>query len=140
METQLLMEPPATVKGSFGCELDTQLDSLTKGLKFESEMQGITTETTPDHLTIEDGNISLYAQVFVAPIREEMTNAIYNKRARCFTEYEIESGRKFLFSELARLVRAGKITIPHYHDVDGDYMRSNPDITNANNLRKLFKN
>ena len=53
-------------------------------------------------------------------------------------EYELESGRKFRFSELARLVRAGKITVPQYHDVDGDYMRSNPDTTDTNNLKETF--
>ena len=100
--------------------------------------QGVTTDSTPDHLEVKDGNVTLFAQVFVSQITENLTDARYSKIQRRFIEYELESGRKFRYSELARLMHSQRIIVPGYHDVKGEFVRSNPNNTSTDNLKELY--
>ena len=129
---------PGQVKGGLGRELDSQLDALASGLVFQSDVQGVTTDSTPDHLEVKDGNVTLFAQVFVSQITENLTDARYSKIQRRFIEYELESGRKFRYSELARLMHSQRIIVPGYHDVKGEFVRSNPNNTSTDNLKELY--
>ena len=54
-------------------------------------------------------------------------------------ELELEDGRRFRAQELARLIKAGKVIVPGFHQVGESYIRANPDDVEANNLLKQFK-
>jgi hypothetical protein len=113
---------------------------LAKGTQIEGiDVEGITLDAFPDHSRVEDGCIALYAQVLVSTITENIAVGSYSKLRRRFEVFELASGRRFRAKHLAQLVQRGKVITPDYHDVNGQYMRANPDSTEANNLLERFK-
>jgi hypothetical protein len=88
---------------------------------------------------VVEGNMVLFAQILVIPIETMMQSAEYSKSLRRFVIFELQDGRRFRAQELARLMKAGKVTVPGFHQVAGDYLRANPDDLEANNLLQQFK-
>lgn len=143
---------PGQVRRGLGDAFGKALDVLAAGLslknEFESrpddpdtqedESQLVTVDSTTDHARTIDGNVELYAQVFVLPITSGMRGATYGYWKKRFTEYELKNRRKFSAPELARLMSVGKITVPDHHQVAEKYVRSNPDKVKKNNLLEEF--
>jgi hypothetical protein len=88
---------------------------------------------------MRDGAFLFLAQVFVSPIEDDVFSAHYSDALRRFELFRLASGRKLRARELARLVRAGKLVLPGFHEVAGTYLRANPDDTRANNLLQRFR-
>ncbi len=131
---------PEAVRRGLASGLADGMAALAEGLAVEIGGQGpIDVDATTDHLAVIDGNMLFAAQIFVSVVTSPITWASYSKIARRFLYYGLEDGRKFLHSELARLVAKGKVVCPGYHDVKGQYMRSNPDTTIRNNLGERFE-
>lgn len=130
---------PSLIQGGLASALGPELQKLAEGLTVETELETITLESTPDTLMVRSGCFLFAAQVFVSQIVEEIFLGYYSNKVRRFVLFRMNSGRKFRASELARLVGHGKIVTPGFHDVDGRYMRANPDDENANNLLHQFK-
>ncbi len=131
---------PATVRRGLASGLADGMSALAAGLAVDLDGSGpIDVDSTTDHLAVIDGNMLFAAQVFVSVVESPIVNASYSKLQRRFVEYELADGRKFLYSELARLCAKGKVVCPGFHDVEGKYMRSNPDSTTANNLGDQFE-
>ena len=131
---------PDAVRRGLASGLAAGMSALAAGLGVEFGGEGpIDVDSTTDHLTIVDGNMLLAAQIFVSVVESPITWASYSKIAQRFLQYQLADGRRFRYSELARLCAKGKIVCPGYHHVKGQYMRSNPDKTTGNNLGKRFE-
>lgn len=72
-------------------------------------------------------------------MRARLRSAEYSKGLRRFAIFQLDDRRKFRAQELARLMKAGKIAVSGFHDVGGDYVRSDNDDSLANNLLQSFK-
>jgi hypothetical protein len=92
----------------------------------------------PDYIQLAEGAITCYIQVIINPIHEKIVRADYFKLRKRFDRFYLESGRAFMYNDLARFMNSGLIVCPGFHDVDGRYVRSNPDNTEGNNLLSLF--
>jgi hypothetical protein len=128
----LLRDGIATVLGA-------KLAALAQSLDDDTDLGELRIDSTPDSLVVVDGNMVLFAQVFVVPIEARMRTAEYSKRLGRFSIFELDDGRRFRAQELARLMQAGKVTVPGFHQVAGNYLRANPDDLDANNLLRKFK-
>jgi hypothetical protein len=131
---------PVQVRSGLAGSLANQLIALASGLAIDAEVESIELASTPDSSRIENGHMLLFGQAFVSTLTETISDAFYSGRLERFVQYVLESGRLFRASELARLVEAGKIVTPGFHDVAGSYMRANPDNTRGNNLEEMFGN
>jgi hypothetical protein len=131
-------EAPDTLRGGLATALAVGMAALATGLALQLEEGEVSIDSTTDHLDIVDGNMLFFAQVFVSILVSPIRKADYSKLLRRFVQYGLADGRFFRYSELARLVAKGKIICPGYHDVKGEYMRSNPDQTSTNNLLEVF--
>jgi hypothetical protein len=131
-------EAPAVVREGLGTALGAQLAKLTEGLTIKTSVGEVTLDGTPDHSLVVNGHFLLFAQIFVSPITDTIVHGIYHRYSRRFTFFRLESGRQFRATELARLVNIGKIITPGFHDVEGRYMRANPDNETGNNLLEMF--
>ena len=118
--------------------LAAALQRLADGLRLETELGEVRGLATPDRLQIREGAFLFLAQVFVSPVEDDVFHGLWSPELRRFELFRLVSGRKFKASELARLVGAGKVVLPHHHDVNGRYIRANPDRTRDNNLLRLF--
>jgi hypothetical protein len=81
----------------------------------------------------------LFAQVIISSMMARMRSAEYSHKLRRFVIFELDDRRKFRAQELARLMKAGKISVSGFHHVNGKYVRSDHDNSAANNLLKVFK-
>ncbi len=129
---------PVEVRSGLAGSLANQLAALAAGLSVEAEVGAVELDATPDSSRIENGHMLFFAQTFVSTLTETITDALYSGRLERFVQYVLESGRLFRAPELARLVHAGKIVTPGFHDVDGRFMRANPDNQFGNNLEAMF--
>lgn len=128
-----------TVRDSLATALGAQLGLLAESLDDDTDVGELRIDATPDSLQVVDGNMIFLAQILVVPIEMGMFSAEYSKELRRFVIFQLNDGRRFRAQELARLMRAGKVTVPGFHEVAENYLRANPDDLDANNLLEQFK-
>jgi hypothetical protein len=133
-----IADAPDQVRSGLADRFASSLVALTTGLTMDAAVGDVTLEATPDHSRIENGHFMFFAQTFVSTLTEPITNAYFSKARRRFVQYELESGRLFKASELARLVAIGKIVTPGFHEVGRRFMRADPDPALSNNLEERF--
>jgi hypothetical protein len=134
-----LDDAPNLIRDSLGTALGAQLSILAQSLDDDTAVGALRIDATPDSLVVVQGNMVLFAQVLVVPLMMRMASAEYSKKLRRFAIFELLDGRRFRAQELARLMKAGKVSVPGFHHVNGDYVRANPDDAEANNLLQRFK-
>lgn len=130
---------PNAVRDSIASALGAELSVLADSLDDDTTVPPLKVDATPDSLAVVDGNFLLFAQLLVVPIQEMMRNGEYARHLKRFGTFELADGRRFRAQELARLMRVGKITVPGFHEVDGNYVRADHDNETANNLLEMFK-
>lgn len=130
---------PNVLRESLAASLGAQLSLLAQSLDDSTPAGELTVDGTPDSLVVVDGNIVLFAHVLVVGMQARMRSAEYSKKLRRFAIFQLDDLRKFRAQELARLMKAGKIAVSGFHDVDGDYLRSNHDNSLANNLLQSYE-
>lgn len=130
---------PNFLRHSLAAALGAQLSLLAATLDDDTQVGQLRIDSTPDSVKIIQGNMVFFAQIFVVPMALRLNSAEYSKKLRRFVVFELEDGRRFRAQELARLMAAGKITIPGFHQVNSNYVRANPDDLEANNLLRTFK-
>ena len=130
---------PNTLRDSLATSLGASLAKLSDALDDDTDVGELRIDATPDALVIAEGNMVFLAQILVVPIQARMRSAEYSKSLRRFAIFELDDGRRFRAQELARLMAAGKVEVPGFHQVDGNYLRANPDDAEANNLLRRFK-
>lgn len=131
-------QAPDKMRRAISAALTDAMSALGGGLSMDTGDTPVTLESTTAKADIRNGNLMLFAQAFVATLVEPIIRANYSKRRGKFVGYTLQSGRLFAASELARLVHLGKIIVPGHHDVDGRYMRANPNATGDDNLLARF--
>jgi hypothetical protein len=130
---------PNTLREGLANALGASLGKLSDALDDDTDVDPLRIDATPDSLVVVAGNMVFLAQILVVPIEGRMRSGEYSKRLRRFGIFELDDGRRFRAQELARLMAAGKITVPGFHQVNGDYLRADPDDAEANNLLQRFK-
>jgi hypothetical protein len=130
---------PNLIRDSLATILGAHLSALADSLDDDTAVPPLRIDATPDSLVVVHGGIVLFAQILVVPIEAMMRTAEYSRRLRRFAIFELSDGRRFRAQELARLMKAGKVTVPGFHQVDGNYLRADPDNVEANNLLQSFK-
>jgi hypothetical protein len=130
---------PNVLRESLGASLGAQLSLLAGSLDDSTQAGELTVDGSPDSAVVVDGGMVLYAQVIIASMRRRLRSAEYSRKLRRFAIFELEDRRRFRAQELARLMAAGKIEVSGFHDVDGDFVRSDHDNVTANNLLQSFE-
>jgi hypothetical protein len=130
---------PNVLRESLAASLGAQLSLLAQSLDDSTPAGELSVDGTPDSMVVVDGNIVLFAQVLIVPMRARLRSAEYSKKLRRFAIFELDDRRKFRAQELARLMKAGKVTLSGFHHVGGDYIRSDHDNALANNLLQSFE-
>jgi hypothetical protein len=130
---------PGLVRDSLATSLANEASLLAFTLDDDYTAGSVTLDATPDRLEVSQGSMVFAAQVLVKPMMMRLASAEYSKKLRRFVIFELEDGRRFRAQELARLMASGKITVPGFHQVDGNYLRANPDDAEANNLLREWK-
>ena len=119
--------------------LDNILPQLGNALELDSiNVQGAHAEIYPDLITLNDGAITVYIQVLIKKLQEGLKRADYSSLRKKFIMFHLTSGRRFLVEDLASFMSRGVIEVPGYHEVGGEYIRSNPDHTENNNLIERY--
>ena len=134
-----ISEAPDTLRDTLAAALGAELAALSDSLDDDTALGALRIDSTPDSLVLVEGNMVLLAQVLVVPVEAKMRSAEYSKKLRRFCIFELDDGRRFRAQELARLMKLGKVTVPGFHQADGNYLRANPDDAEANNLLRRFK-
>lgn len=134
-----LENAPNILRDSLGDSLGAQLSTLADSLDDSTEAGELVVDATPDSARVVNGHIILYAQVIISQIMSRLRSAEYSHKLRRFVIFELNNRRKFRAQELARLMKSGKIIVPGFHHVNGNYIRSDHDDSEANNLLKIFK-
>ncbi|MDQ4024580.1 MAG: hypothetical protein M3217_03670 [Actinomycetota bacterium] len=129
---------PNLLRESLAAALGASMSALADALDDDSEVEPLKVDATPDSLEVHDGNLLLFAQILIVPIEAMMKKAEHSRRLDRFVIFELTDGRRFRAQELARLMKIGKVTVPGFHQVDGNYVRADPDNVEANNLLKMF--
>lgn len=130
---------PNVLRDSLGAGLGAQLSLLDESLDDSTPAGELTVDGTPDSAVVVNGNMVLFAQIIINPMMARMRSAEYSHKLRRFVIFELDDRRKFRAQELARLMKAGKISVSGFHHVNGKYIRSNHDDSAANNLLKTFQ-
>ncbi len=141
---------PSLVRGAIAESFAGALGQLAQSLSNLGPLANLQPASTPESSTIEDGNLALFAQVFVNPFTASISSGRHSSATDRIFELGLDNGRLFEASELARIVGLGMITTPGYHAVapyvrsDGTavrgYMRDNPDLDPDDNLLTRFGN
>lgn len=130
---------PNTVRDGLATALGAELAKLSDALDDDTEVGELRIDATPDSLVVVEGNFVFLALILVVPIEARMRSGEYSRHLRRFVIFELDDGRRYRAQELARLMQAGKVAVPGFHQVDGNYLRANPDDAEANNLLQKFK-
>jgi hypothetical protein len=130
---------PNILRNNLAGALGAALEALSASLDDQTPVGQLRIDATPDSLRIVDRHMIFLAQILVRPATMQLVAGEYSKELRRFVIFELQDGRRFRAQELARLMAAGKITVPGFHHVMGKYIRANPDDAVANNLLKSFK-
>lgn len=134
-----LDEAPGILRRSLGASLGAQLSQLADALDDSTPAGELTVDGSPDSALVVDGTMVLTAQVFVRPLAARMRSAEFSSALRRFGIFQLTGRRRFRSQELARLMASGKVAVSGFHDVRGDFIRSNHDDSAANNLLELFR-
>ncbi len=135
------------VKSSIGGTFARSITNLAQALSNLGSLDELQPALTPEGSLVENGNIAVYAQAFVNPITEDISDGTFSTRANRLLELQLNSGRWFTTSEMARIVDLGLITTPGYRAVaphlrQGQpvrgYMQDEPDLSKADNLLTRF--
>lgn len=114
---------------------NNMMRNLASSLDLEGlDVEGVPVVVYPDRLKLDNGALSLYLQILISPITEKLERADYGKLRRKFMIFNLESGRRFATKDLAKFMRQGLVTVPHFHEVGEEYIRANPDEDKGNNL------
>ena len=130
---------PNTVRDGLATALGAELSKLSGALDDDTDVGELRIDATPDSLVVVEGSMVFLALILVVPIEARMRSGEYSRRLRRFAIFELDDGRRYRAQELARLMLAGKVSVPGFHQVDGNYLRANPDDAEANNLLQKFK-
>lgn len=130
---------PNALREGLANALGAALGKLSGALDDDTDVGALRIDATPDSLAVVTGNMVFLAQILVVPIEGRMRSAEYSRKLRRFAVFELEDGRRFRAQELARLMAAGKVIVPGFHEVSSDYVSANPDDADANNLLQRFK-
>jgi hypothetical protein len=130
---------PNVLRESLAAPLGAQLSLLAQSLDDSTAAGELTVDGTPDSAVVVDGNIVLSAQVIIVSMQARLRSAEYSRRLRRFVIFQLDDRRRFRAQELARLMKAGKISVSGFHHVGGKYVRSDHDNVAANNLLQSFK-
>ena len=130
---------PNILRNNLAALIGAQLSILADSLDDSTPAGDLTVDGTPDSAVVVEGNIVLYAQVIIRELQARLRSAEYSHHLRRFAIFELDDRRKFRAQELARLMKAGKISVSGFHHVGGKYVRSDHDNTAANNLLQSFK-
>ncbi|NKB80593.1 MAG: hypothetical protein GKS05_01590 [Nitrospirales bacterium] len=129
---------PDTVRSGLSGALTAGMAQLASGLKIDLNEGDIAPYSIPNHLTVKDGNLGLYAEVIVSPFTSRISKAAYSRSQRKFSVFTLKNGRRFRVKDLVYLMEIGRITCPGHHAVGGRYIRANPDGTASNNLLEIY--
>jgi hypothetical protein len=129
---------PDIVRSGLAGALSSGMSKLADGLKIEADSGGISPYSIPNHSEVTDGDLALYAEVIISPIRSAIRKATYSRRLRKFSIFTLENGRRFRVKDIAYLMEIGRIECPGYHSVGGKFIRANPDRIVDNNLSEAF--
>jgi hypothetical protein len=130
---------PNVLRKTLAALLGAQLSKLAESLDDSTAAGDLTVDGTPDSAVVVDGSIVLFAQVIIVAMMARLRSAEYSHRLRRFVIFELDDRRRFRAQELARLMKAGKISVSGFHHVRGKYIRSDHDNSAANNLLHSFK-
>jgi hypothetical protein len=130
---------PNVLRENLAAELGAVLGQLAEALDEPHPAGDLTVDGTPDSASVVDGNIVAWAQVLIVPLQARLRSAEYSHTLRRFAIFELDDRRRFRAQELARLMKAGKISVSGFHHVDGDYVRSDHDNLASNNLLQSFE-
>lgn len=130
---------PNAVRDGLANALGAELSALSESLDDDHEVDPILVDATPDSLEVIEGNMLLYAQILLVPLTERLRLAEFSQRLNRLAIIQLNDSRRFRVQELARLMRNGKVTVPGFHEVDGRYVRANPDDKTTNNLLEVFE-
>jgi hypothetical protein len=130
---------PNVLRDSLAASLGAQLSLLADSLDDTTPAGALTVDGTPDRAVVVEGNIVFFAQVIIRSMQARLRSAEYSHKLRRFAIFELDDRRKFRAQELARLMKAGKISVSGFHHVGGKYVRSDHDNSAANNLLQTFK-
>lgn len=129
---------PGVLRRGLGAALGAQLSKLAESLDDSTPAGDLSVDGSPDSAAVVDGCIVLYAQVVIRGISARLRSAEYSSGLRRFAIFELSDRRRFRAQELARLMDAGKVVVSGFHPVDADYVRSDHDMSAANNLLNSF--
>ncbi|MFL5870363.1 MAG: hypothetical protein ACJ75R_04735 [Solirubrobacterales bacterium] len=127
------------LRKSLAASLGAQLSVLAESLDDSTPAGDLTVDGSPDSAVTVDGNIVLFAQVIIVAMGARLRSAEYSRRLGRFVIFELDDRRRFRAQELARLMKADKISVSGFHHVGGRYVRSDHDNIAANNLLQSFK-
>jgi len=130
---------PNVLRESLAASLGAQLSLLAESLDDSTPAGDLTVDGTPDSAVVVEGSMVLFAQVIIVAMLARLRSAEYSHRLRRFVIFELDDRRRFRAQELARLMKAGKISVSGFHHVQGKYVRSDHDNSAANNLLQSFK-
>lgn len=130
---------PNVLREALAASLGAQLSLLAQSLDDSTPAGELSVDGTPDSMVVIDGNIVLFAQVLIAAMQRRLRSAEYSQKLRRFAIFQLDDRRKFRAQELARLMKAGKVSVSGFHHVAGNYIRSDQDNSLANNLLQSYK-
>ncbi|MCM8525502.1 MAG: DUF3892 domain-containing protein [Lentisphaeraceae bacterium] len=115
------------------------LGELSESIKLEGlTVSGIPVEVYPQSLSLDDGQIQLHVRVLSYNMVDRLVDASHSSLRDKFIFFKLQSGSRYATKDLARFMDMGLITVPGYHQVDREYIRANPDDSEANNLLARF--
>ena len=118
---------------------NNMLGKVSESIKLDGlALGGIPVEVYPQKLSLENGKIDLHVMVLTYKTEDFLRDASYSSLRDRFIFFTLQSGRRLKTADLARFMKMGLLSVPGYHDVDGQYVRANPDDTEANNLLTRF--
>jgi hypothetical protein len=130
---------PNVLRASLAASLGAQLGLLADSLDDSTPAGELAVNGTPDSMVVVNGNFVLYAQVIIATLEARMRSAEYSSTLRRFAIFELDDLRRFRSQELARLMNRGVVRVSGFHDVNGDYVRSDHDNVSSNNLLESYQ-
>lgn len=130
---------PNVLRESLAASLGAQLGVLADSLDDSTPAGDLAVQGTPDSMAVSNGNFVFFAQVIIAALDTRMRSAEYSSKLRRFAIFELADLRRFRAQELARLMKLGVVKVSGFHDVDGDFVRSDHDNVASNNLLETYK-
>lgn len=140
-------QAPDAVQGGLVSTLNGELVRLVEALQKLDSFAGVQGYLITDSADVSDGTIAIFAEVIVESFETEIVDARrypsywFQKYDSPFQEFDLGNGRSYPAHNVAELLKAGLVTIPGYHGVNGrtrKFVRANPDESDVNNLDARF--